>query len=93
MKPEKQLSIRSTEAADLAEALARETGRSKKDLVREGLLLLKERTTSSGETDRKAARRKFVDALLEAGRRLKEEVDPDATSDHRWMYDEQGLPK
>lgn len=92
MKPEKQLSIRSTEAADLAEALAHETGKSKKDLVREGLMLLKERTAPSVEAELRT-RRKFVEALLEAGRRIKEEVDPELTSDHRWMYDERGLPK
>lgn len=92
MIQEKQLAIRSTEAADLAETLARQTGKSKKDLVREGLMLLKERTAPSVEADRRE-RSKLVEALLEAGRRIKEEVGSDVTSDHRWMYDEHGLPK
>ncbi|MEQ1929665.1 MAG: type II toxin-antitoxin system VapB family antitoxin [Parvularculaceae bacterium] len=92
MKPEKQLSIRSTEAADLAEGLSKSTGRSKKELVEEGLALVRLREESAANRGRSKQQR-FAARILELGRRIREEVGPDLTSDHGWMYDEHGLPK
>lgn len=92
MNPEKQLSIRSTTAADLAESLSKSTGRSKKDLVEEGLALVRKREEAAGNRDRSKQQR-FAMRLQELGRRIREELGPDVTSDHGWMYDEHGLPK
>ena len=92
MVPEKQLSVRSTAAAELAEALSKSTGRSKKELVEEGLALVQMREEAAGIRGRSKQQR-FAQRLRELGRRIREEVGPDVTSDHSWMYDENGLPK
>jgi hypothetical protein len=99
MKPEKQLSVRSSEAAELAAQLARSTGKPQKQVVVEALRLLHQqqgagRVQSSKAKSAKIAR--FEEALRqlhEEIRRIEEETGEKFSSDHSWMYDENGLPK
>ncbi len=99
MKPEKQLSIRSNEAADLAAALAARTGQSQKEIVIEALRTLDGHTNSQFSARSKSARLRWERFQLALERFHEEVLEIEAgageklTSNHDWMYDDDGLPK
>lgn len=100
MKQERQLSIRSTEAAELAAALADRTGRPQKEIVLEALRLLEKDRSAADAKPGSSMHRLGWERFELARRRLQEELQEiqkrtgeKFTSDHSWMYDEFGLPK
>lgn len=99
MLPEKQLSIRSNEAAELVANLAKRTGQSQKEIVIEALRTLDGATASQASAQSKSARLRWERFQL-ALERFHEEVQEiearsgeKLTSNHDWMYDDDGLPK
>ncbi len=87
-----QLNIKNGEAYRLATELATLTGESLTEAVTKALAERLEqekraRLVPSAETI--AERRAAVGAIRERGRRLREEG---LTSEHGWLYDENGLP-
>jgi hypothetical protein len=99
MKAEKQLSIRNTEAAELAEELSRATGRAQKQVVLDGLRLLKAAEEASAKIEaakRAASKARFDEALKRAHEevaRIEAETGRKLTSNHDDLYDEFGLPR
>lgn len=99
MAVEKQLSVRSSEAAALASELARKLDRSQKEVVLEGLRLLEEKTEASDPRQRGKADpswRRFEETLRrfqDEVQRIERETGEKLTSNHDDMYDEFGLPK
>lgn len=99
MSAEKQLSVRSTEAAKIAAALARDLGRPQKEVVLEALreLQAKHNETKQTKPPRKAASfARFEETLRrvhEEVRRIEAETGEKLTSNHDFLYDEFGLPK
>lgn len=100
MKQEKQLSIRSTEAAELAAALAERTGKPQKEVVLDALRLLEKDRSAAGARPRSSVHRLSWERFQLSLQRLQEELQEiqertgeKVTSDHSWMYDELGLPR
>ena len=83
---ERQLSIRSAKACDLAYALAKRTGQPINRLVE----LAMERYDIELRSQNKASPLDAVCELAAEGRRT---VPPGTTSAHDDLYDENGLPK
>ncbi len=99
MSVEKQLSIRSSEAADLAAAIADRFGRSQKDVVLEALRRLDKEAGALGAAAGSSAHRLSWERYTTSLERLRAEVreieaktGEKITSDHDWLYDENGLP-
>lgn len=87
-----QLSIENGEAYRLATELAAVTGESLDDVVTKALAerLARERSVKRPLTpERIAKRRAAAKHIRELGRRFREEG---LTSNHDWLYDENGLP-
>jgi antitoxin VapB len=89
---ERELSIDSTEAYDIAESLSERLGKSTTEIVLDALRRLDRETglpDVAGLTpERRAEHERFM-ALVHSHQPF---VLPGATSDHRDMYDEFGLP-
>jgi antitoxin VapB len=86
----KQLNIRSDEAYRIATRVAKQTGRSRGDVVLAALLSYAERRTGRKMT---AKERAFVDELMALAERSAAAARRGMTSDHSFLYDENGLPK
>jgi hypothetical protein len=84
-----QLNIKDDALIAEAKALAEEMGTSVTGVLREGVRALRaERTKQRRQDDTR-----FVEELLEIGRRAAASVPPHLrTSDHSDLYDENGLP-
>lgn len=100
MKPEKQLSIRSTEAAELVAVLAERTGKPQKEVVLEALRLLEKNRSGAGAKPGSSLHRLSWERFELALRRLQAELQEmqdrtgeKLTSEHDAMYDEFGLPR
>ena len=85
----KQLNIRSDEAYEIASRIARQTGRSRADVVLAALLRYAETKTGRKLTRKERA---FVDELMALARRSAAVAPAGMTSDHSNLYDEKGLP-
>lgn len=72
------------DAKALAELLGTSTTGALRDAVSERLARLR--------AERRRADDRFVEELLELGRRVRATLPPGATSDHSDLYDENGLP-
>lgn len=99
MSAEKQLSVRSTEAADIAASLSRDLGKPQKDVIVEALRELKMKLDEAKlvKSRRKAASfTRFEETLQrvhEEVRRIEAQTGEKLTSNHDFLYDEFGLPK
>jgi hypothetical protein len=82
-----QLNIKDDALIAEAKALAEEMGTSVTGVLREGVRALREQRQRDAEGDR------FVEELLEIGRRVRATLPPGATSDHADLYDDDGLPR
>jgi hypothetical protein len=82
-----QLNIKDDALIAEAKALAEEMGTSVTGVLREGVRALREQRQRGAEGDR------FVEDLLEIGRRVRATLPPGATSDHSELYDDDGLPR
>ncbi len=82
-----ELKIDSDRAWQAATALSELTGES---LAAAVTTALEERL----ERERRARdKAKLIDHLEQIARRIHASMDPGTTSDHAWLYDENGLPK
>lgn len=90
----KQLNIRSDKARATANRVAGRLKGTTTDVVMGALQRFEGQTakvpTYQDLTPEQKARADRILALARAGR---SEGDPDASSDHSWLYDEHGLPK
>ncbi|HSI39003.1 MAG TPA: type II toxin-antitoxin system VapB family antitoxin [Xanthobacteraceae bacterium] len=87
---ERQLNIRSDEAYEIVSDLARRTGHSRTDVVLAALYAYAER---KGVRTLTPPQRAFADELLALARRSAALAPSGMTSDHSYLYDENGLPK
>lgn len=90
---QRQLNIRSDEAAATASLLARRLGKTATEVVVEALRAYDETTAPKDELGLTPAARRRYDAIQKATEELRKHVKPDMTFDDSWMYDENGLPK
>ena len=86
----KQLNVRSDEAYEIASRIAKQTGRTRTDIVHAALL-----TYAETKLGRKMTRkeRAFVDELMALARRSAAAAPTGMTSDHSYLYDDKGLPR
>jgi antitoxin VapB len=89
---QREFSIESTEAYEIAESLSERLGKSTTEIVVDALRRLDRETglrDAAGLTPERHAEHERFMALVHS---LQPYVVPGATSDHRDMYDEFGLP-
>lgn len=86
----KQLNVRSDEAYEIASRVARQTGRSRADVVLAALLSYAEERIGKKLTQKERA---FVDELMALARKSAAAAPSGMTSDHSHLYDERGLPR
>jgi hypothetical protein len=91
--PQRQLNIRSDEAAERAGALAKRLGKTTTEVVVEALRSFEAAVHPSDELGMTPEQRRRYDAILEAAREARKRIKPGAIFDDSWMYDENGLPK
>jgi len=90
----RQLNIRSDEAYETARRIARRLNVSTTEVVRTALDRYDRETSRVPTYDELAPKQKaFADRLLALARAGRSEGDPEATSDHSYLYDESGAPK
>lgn len=90
---QRQLNIRSDEAAERAGALARHLGKSTTEVVVEALRAYEASVAPRDELGLTPDARRRYEAILEAARQARKHIIPGAVFDDSWMYDEDGLPK
>lgn len=90
---QRQLNIRSDEAAERAARLARQTGKTTTEVVILALRAYSAAIAVRDELDLTPSQRADYDALLSLARETAGSAPPGLTSDHGWLYDENGLPK
>jgi hypothetical protein len=86
----RQLNIRSDDAYEIASRIARQTGRTRTEVVHAALLAYAETRLGRKMTRKQRA---FVDELMALARRSAAVAPPGMTSDHGHLYDEKGLPR
>ena len=91
--PQRQLNIRSDEAAQRAAALARRLGKSTTQIVEEALRAYESAASPVDELGFTPEQRRCYDTITEAAREIRKHVEPGMSFDDSWMYDENGLPK
>lgn len=90
---QRQLNIRSDEAADRAGRLARQLGKTTTEVVVEALRVYEDKEAPRDERGMTPEQRRRYDNLMELARETRKKIKPGATFDDSWMYDENGLPK
>lgn len=90
---QRQLNIRSDEAAQIAATLARRLGKTATDVVVEALRAYQSATGLEGEGGLTAEQRQSYDSLRALARQTASHAPAGMTSDHDWLYDENGLPR
>lgn len=90
---QRQLNIRSDEAAARAAELSRRLNKSTTEIVVEALRAYAAQVEPRDELGLTAEQREDYDALRALSREAAKHRVPGATSDHSWLYDEHGLPK
>jgi hypothetical protein len=91
--PQRQLNIRSDEAAERAGALAKRLGKTTTEVVVEALRSYEAEVHPVDELGMTPEQRERYDSLLEIARETRKRIRPGAVFDDSWMYDENGLPK
>jgi hypothetical protein len=89
---QRQLNIRSDEAATLAAILAERLGTTTTNVVVEALRAYKASVEPPGSSDLTPEQRREYDALRSLSRQTAKHKEPGTASDHAWLYDEHGLP-
>jgi hypothetical protein len=92
--PQRQLNIRSDEAAERAGVLAKRLGKTTTEVVVEALRSY-EQTVATPHDDRGMTpqqRRRF-DRLMALSAETAKHLIPGSPADHDWLYDENGLPR
>lgn len=91
--PQKQLNIRSDEAAGLAAILAKQLGKTTTEVVEEALRAYETSVAPRDELGLTPEGRKRYDNIMRLARETARHITPEMTFDEDWMYDENGLPK
>lgn len=91
--PQRQLNVRSDEAAQLAAALAKRLGKTTTQVVEDALRAYENSACPVDERGFTPEQRRRYDAISEAAREIRKHVKPGMSFDDSWMYDENGLPK
>ena len=91
--PQRQLNIRSDEAAERAARLARQSGKTTTEVVVEALRSYEAASEMRDERGLTPEQRRRSDAIRQAAEEFRLHVKPGADWDASWMYDENGLPK
>lgn len=90
--PQRQLNIRSDEAVARAAALAERLGKTTTDVIVEALRVYEDQVEPRGADGLTAQQRRAYDSILAAAREAAKHKPPGLTSNHDWLYDENGLP-
>ena len=93
---QRQLNIRSDEAAERASRLAATLGQTTTRVVEDALRHYEEKAVREVPRDERGLTpevRQRADAIQWAVEELRKHIKPDADWDESWMYDENGLPK
>lgn len=90
---QKQLNIRSDEASGRAAALAKHLGKTTTEVVEEALRRYEDSVVPRDERGLTPEQRKRFDAVMELTQQFSRHIPPGLSSDHSWLYDEDGLPK
>ncbi|NNM70891.1 type II toxin-antitoxin system VapB family antitoxin [Enterovirga aerilata] len=90
---QRQLNIRSDEAAERASALAKRLGKTTTEVVVEALRSYDASARPVDELGMTPEKRRRYESILEIARETRKRIRPEATFDESWMYDENGLPK
>lgn len=90
--PQRQLNIRSDEAYERASSLSRRLGRTTTDIVLEALRRYETEVEPANELGLTAEQQRKFDRIKALASEVARHKRPGATSDHRDMYDEDGLP-
>lgn len=91
--PQRQLNIRSDEAAERAGALAKRLGKTTTEVVLEALRSYDAAAQPIDELGMTPEKRRRYEALMSIVQEARAHIKPDADWDDSWMYDENGLPK
>ena len=91
--PQRQLNIRSDEAAERASALARRLGKTTTEVVVEALRSYDASAQPVDELGMTPEKRRRYESIMAAVKRARAHIKPEADWDDSWMYDENGLPK
>jgi hypothetical protein len=91
--PQRQLNIRSDEAAERASALAKRLGKTTTEVVVEALRSYEALAEPRDERGLTPDQRRRSEAIMQAAEEFRRHAKPDADWDGLWMYDERGLPK
>ena len=89
---QRQLNIRSDEAAGRAATLAKRLGKTTTEVVEEALRAYEDSVVPRDERGLTPEQRRRFDALEKLSRETAKHLLPDAPDDHNWLYDENGLP-
>lgn len=90
---QRQLNIRSDEAAETAARLARRLGTTTTDVVVSALRSYEAATARSHQEGWSPEKRRRYDALRAITAEARQHLIPGSPADHEWLYDENGLPK
>ena len=91
--PQRQLNIRSDDAAARASLLAKQLGKTTTEIVEEALRAYEESVGPRDELGLTPEARKRYDNIMRLARETARHITPDMSFDEDWMYDENGLPK
>ena len=91
--PQRQLNIRSDEAAEKATRLSKQLGKTTTEVVVEALRTYEAETMPVDQFGMTPDQRRRYEAVLEIARDTRKQIKPGAVLDDSWMYDENGLPK
>lgn len=90
---QRQLNIRSNEAAEKAARLAQQFGKTTTEVVVEALRCYEAKMAPSDESGWTFEKRRRFDRLMAISAEARQHLIPGAPADHDWLYDENGLPK
>lgn len=90
---QRQLNIRSDEAAETAARLARQLGTTTTDIVVSALRSYEAANARSDQAGWSQEKRRRYDALRAIAAEARKHLIPGSPEDHEWLYDENGLPK
>lgn len=89
---QRQLNIRSDEAAVRASTLAKRLGKTTTEVVEEALRAYENRVSPADDRGLTFEQRRRFEALEALSLETSKHLLADAPSNHDWLYDENGLP-
>jgi hypothetical protein len=90
---QRQLNIRSDDAAERAGRLAKTLGQTTTQVVEDALREYEQKAIPPDERGLSPDARRRYEAIMAAVERARAHIKPNAEWDESWMYDENGLPK